>query len=90
MKKLYTIIIALLVFIPTYAQITSVDFTLEEGYVQGPLDSNPDWGGENWFVNPTPGTERAETTGGYSWARWGTPFIVSDTEITFEVHFKFN
>ena len=69
---------------------TTVDFTLEEGYVQGPLDSNPDWGGENWFVNPTPGTERAETTGGYSWARWGTPFIVSDTEISFEVHFRFN
>ena len=70
--------------------ITTVDFTLEEGYVQGALDSNPDWGGSNWFVNPTPGTERAETTGGYSWARWGTPFIVSDTEISFEVHFRFN
>ena len=90
MKKLYTLIIALLVFISTDAQITTVDFTLEEGYVQGALDSNPDWGGSNWFVNPTPGTERAETTGGYSWARWGTPFIVSDTEISFEVHFRFN
>ena len=45
---------------------------------------------KDWFVNPTPGTERAETTAGYSWARWGSPFIVSDTEISFEVHFKFN
>jgi len=90
MKKLYTLIIALLVFISTDAQITTVDFTLEEGYDQGALDSNPDWGGSNWFVNPTPGTERAETTAGYSWARWGTPFIVSDTEITFEAHFRFN
>ena len=34
MKKLYTLIIALLVFISTDAQITTVDFTLEEGYVQ--------------------------------------------------------
>ena len=90
MKKLYTLIIALLVFISTDAQITTVDFTLEEGYVQGPLEASSDWGGTNWFVNPTPGTERAETTGGYSWARWGTPFIVSDTEISFEVHFRFN
>ena len=90
MQKLYTLIIALLVFISTDAQITTVDFTLEEGYVQGALHSNPDWGGSNWFVYPTPGTERAETTAGYSWARWGTPFTVSDTEISFEVHFRFN
>ena len=90
MKKLYTLIIALLVFIPTDAQITTVDFTLEEGYVQGPLESSSDWGGANWFVNPTAGTERATTTAGYSWARWGAPFTVTDTEISFEVHFRFN
>ena len=89
MKKIYTLLFATSLMCVMSAQ-TTVDFTLEEGYVQGPLDSNPDWGGENWFVNPTPGTERAETTGGYSWARWGTPFIVSDTEISFEVHFRFN
>ena len=90
MKKLYTLIIALLVFISTDAQITTVDFTLEEGYVQGPLEASSDWGGANWFVNPTAGTERAETTGGYSWARWGAPFTVTNTEISFEVHFRFN
>ena len=90
MKKLYTLIIALLVFISTDAQITTVDFTLEEGYDQGPLEANSDWGGANWIVNPTAGTERAETTGGYSWARWGAPFTVTDTEISFEVHFRFN
>jgi len=90
MKKLYTLIIALLVFISTDAQITTVDFTLEEGYVQGPLEASSDWGGANWFVNPTAGTERAETTGGYSWARWGAPFTVTDTEISFEIHFRFN
>ncbi|MDB4175793.1 T9SS type A sorting domain-containing protein [Flavobacteriaceae bacterium] len=89
MKKIYTLLFATSLMCVMSAQ-TTVDFTLEEGYVQGPLDSNPDWGGENWFVNPTPGTERAETTAGYSWARWGTPFIVSDTEISFEVYFKFN
>ena len=90
MKKLYTIIIAFLVFISTYAQVTTVDFTFEEGYVQGPLEASQDWGGANWFVNPTAGTERAETTGGYSWARWGAPFTVTGTEISFEVHFRFN
>jgi hypothetical protein len=90
MKKLYTLIIALLVFISTDAQITTVDFTLEEGYVQGPLEASSDWGGANWFVNPTAGTERAETTGGYSWARWGAPFTVTNTEISFEIHFRFN
>ena len=90
MKKLYTIVIALLVFISTDAQVTTVDFTLDEGYVQGPLEASSDWGGANWFVNPTAGTERAETTGGYSWARWGSPFTVTDTEISFEVHFRFN
>jgi len=90
MKKLYTLIIALLVFISTDAQITTVDFTLEEGYVQGPLEASSDWGGANWIVNPAAGTERAETTGGYSWARWGAPFTVTDTEISFEIHFRFN
>tara|TARA_B110000858_G_C17737945_1_gene443466 strand:+ start:60 stop:989 length:930 start_codon:yes stop_codon:yes gene_type:complete len=90
MKKLYTLIIALLVFISTDAQITTVDFTLEEGYVQGPLEASSDWEGTNWIVNPAAGTERAETTGGYSWARWGAPFTVTDTEISFEIHFRFN
>jgi len=69
---------------------TTVDFTLDEGYVQGPLEASSDWGGANWIVNPAAGTERAETTGGYSWARWGAPFTVSGTEITFEAHFRFN
>jgi hypothetical protein len=88
MKKFYFLLFALTANFLT-AQ-TMVDFTLEEGYVQGALDSNPDWGGSNWFVYPTPGAERAETTAGYSWARWGVPFTVSATEITFEVHFRFN
>ena len=90
MKKLYTLIIALLAFISTDAQTTTVDFTLDEGYAPGPLEASSDWGGENWIVNPAAGTERAETTGGYSWARWGAPFTVSGTEITFEAHFRFN
>ncbi|MDB3977138.1 hypothetical protein N9428_02285, partial [Flavobacteriaceae bacterium] len=89
MGKFYTLLFSTLLAGVMNGQ-TTVDFTLEEGYVQGALDSNPDWGGSNWFVNPTPGTERAETTAGYSWARWGAPFIVSDTEISFEVHFRFN
>ena len=90
MKKIYTLIIALLGIITVDAQTTTVDFTTDEGYVQGPLDANPDWGGANWFVSTAEGTERAETSAGYSWARWATPFTVSGSEITFEVHFKFS
>ena len=89
MKKIYTLLFITSLMGVMNAQ-TTVDFTLEEGYVQGPLENSSDWGGANWFVNPTPGTERAETTAGFSWARWGAPFIVSDTEISFEVHFRFN
>ena len=88
MKTFFTLI--LFITATSFLTAQKVDFTLEEGYVEGALDSNPDWGGSNWFVYPTPGTERAETTAGYSWARWGTPFTVSATEISFEVHFRFN
>ena len=88
MKKFYFLLFALTANFLT-AQ-TTADFSLEEGYVQGPLEDSSDWGGGNWIVNPTAGVERIETTGGYSWARWGVPFIVSGTEITFEAHFKFN
>jgi len=88
MKNRYTLIFFTL--ITSFLTAQKVDFTIEEGYVQGLLDSNPNWGGSNWFVYPTSGTERAETTAAYSWARWGVPFTVSDTEITFEVHFRFN
>jgi hypothetical protein len=88
MKKFYFLLFALTANFLN-AQ-TTADFTLAENYVQGPLEDSSDWGGANWFVNPTAGVERIETTAGYSWARWGVPFIVSGTEITFEAHFRFN
>ncbi len=90
MKKLYFLFFALTANFLTAQTSTTVDFTTAEGYVQGALDANPNWGGSNWFVSPAEGTERAETSAGYSWARWGVPFTVSDSEITFEVHFKFS
>ena len=89
MKKLYTLLFITSLTAVMSAQ-TTVDFTLGEGYVQGPLANSSDWGGSNWGVYPSADKERAETTSGYSWARWGAPFIISDTEISFEVHFKFN
>ena len=89
MKNFYTLIVAIVFSVALQAQ-TTVDFTESEGYVQGPLNDNANWGGANWIVYPAAGTERAETTGGYSWARWAEPFVVSGTEITFDVHFKFN
>ena len=89
MKKFYILIVAIVCSVALQAQ-TTVNFTEAEGYVQGPLEASADWGGANWLVYPAAGTERAETTGGYSWARWAEPFVVSGTEITFDVHFKFN
>lgn len=89
MRKIYTFLFITSLVGLMSAQ-TTVDFTIAEGYSQGPLEASSNWGGANWIVNPTAGIERAETTAGYSWARWGDPFTVSDTEITFEVHFKFN
>ena len=50
---------------------TFVDFSSEQGYVQGPLSDHEDWGGSNWFVYPTEGDEKITTTSGYSWAHWG-------------------
>jgi hypothetical protein len=94
MKKIYTLLFITSVMGVMSAQ-TTVDFTLEEGYVQGPvggsdLGETSNWGGNNWFIYPDAARERLETNASYSWARWGAPFIVSDTEISFEVHFKFN
>ena len=90
MKKLYFLLFALTANFLTAQTSTTVDFTTAEGYVQGALNANSDWGGSNWFVSPAEGSERAETSAGYSWAKWGVPFTVSDSEITFEVHFKFS
>ena len=90
MKKLYTLIIALLVFISTDAQITTVDFTLEEDYVQGPLEASSDWGGSNWYVYPAAGDERITTPSEYAWAQWGEKFTLSvGDEMTFRLEFKF-
>lgn len=86
MKKIYVFILTL--SLATASAQTTVDFTVAEGYVQGPLDNNDDWGGANWIASPT--NSRIECTGGYSWARWAEPFTVTDSEITFEVHFRFN
>ena len=87
MKIFYLTILTFFLSISVYGQ-TVVDFTAEEGYEQGALDNNADWGGANWIASPN--NSRIECAGGYSWARWGVPFTVSGTEITFEVHFRFN
>lgn len=87
MRNFYLTILSLFLVISANAQ-TVVDFTTDEGYVQGNLANNADWGGANWIASPD--NSRIECAGGYSWARWGVPFTVSGTEITFEVHFRFN
>ena len=89
MKKIYTLIFFTITTSFLSAQ-TTVDFTLEEGYVQGPLENSSDWGGANWFVYPDAARENIQTAAGYKFAYWGTPFTLSGTEITFEVHFRFN
>ena len=87
MKIFYLTILTFFLSISVYGQ-TVVDFTAEEGYEQGALDNNADWGGANWIASPN--NSRIECAGGYSWARWGVPFTVDGSEITFEIHFRFN
>ena len=87
MRNFYLTILYLFLVISANAQ-TVVDFTTDEGYDSGNLANNADWGGANWIASPD--NSRIECAGGYSWARWGVPFTVSGTEITFEVHFRFN
>jgi len=94
MKKIYTLLLITSLMGVMSAQ-TTVDFTIDEGYQQGPvgganLGETSNWGGSNWFIYPDAERERLETNASYSWVRWGTPFTVSDTEITFEAHFRFN
>jgi hypothetical protein len=86
MNKLYILFIVLA--LTTINAQTTVNFTTDEGYAQGALDNNANWGGANWIASPV--NSRIECAGGYSWARWGVPFTVSGAEITFEVHFRFN
>lgn len=86
MRKLYFLILTL--SFATVGAQTTIDFTEAEGYVQGALNNNADWGGSNWIASPA--NSRIECAGGYSWARWAEPFTVANSEITFEVHFKFN
>jgi len=93
-KKIYILLFTFLIAFVTKAQTTTVDFTLGEGYVQGALgtinSTNANWSGSSWFVYPDAARENLQTTAGYAYARWGDPFTVSGTEITFEVHFKVN
>ena len=86
MRKLYFLILTL--SFATVGAQTTIDFTEAEGYVQGALNNNADWGGANWIASPA--NSRIECAGGYSWARWAEPFTVTNSEITFEVHFRFN
>jgi hypothetical protein len=88
MKKIYVLILTL--SLATVSAQTTVDFTTAEGYVQGPLSDNENWGGSNWFVNTTSGDEKISTTSGYSWAHWGQKFVMSvGDEMTFRLEFKF-
>ena len=90
MKKLYIIILTSIVVVSVNSQ-TVVDFSSEQGYVQGPLSDHEDWGGSNWFVYPTEGDEKITTTSGYSWAHWGPKFVMNvGDEMTFRLEFKFS
>jgi hypothetical protein len=88
MRNIYILLIIITISTIHAQTTTTVNFTAAEGYVQGNLANNADWGGANWIASPD--NSRIECAGGYSWARWGVPFTVSGTEITFEVHFRFN
>ena len=89
MKKFYILIVAIVCSVSLQAQ-TTVNFTEAEGYVQGPLNDNANWGGAYWFVYPAAGDERITTTAGSAWAQWGDKFTMSvGDEMTFRLEFKF-
>lgn len=88
MRKIYFLILTL--SLATVSAQTTVGFTTGEGYVQGPLSDNENWGGSNWFVNTTSEDEKISTTSGFSWAHWGPKFTMSvGDEMTFRLEFKF-
>jgi hypothetical protein len=87
MKNRYTLIFFTLITSFLAAQ-TTTGFSAGEGYADGLLSNNTNWGGQYFYVNTT--NESAATQSNGAEAFWGQSQIISEGEtITFEVDMSF-
>ena len=87
MKTIYTLIFLIITTSFLTAQ-TTTNFKSAEGYADGLLSNNTNWGGQFFYVNTT--NESVATQSNTAEAFWGQSQSISEGEtITFEVDMKF-
>ena len=87
MKKIYTLLFFTITTSFLTAQ-TTANFSSAEGYADGLLSNNTNWGGQFFYVNTT--NESVATQSNTAEAFWGQSQPISEGEtITFEVDMKF-
>ena len=87
MKTIYTLIFLIITTSFLTAQ-TTTNFKSAEGYADGLLSNNTNWGGQFFYVNTT--NESVATQSNSADAFWGQSQSISEGEtITFEVDMKF-
>ncbi len=87
MKTIYTLIFLIITTSFLTAQ-TTTNFKSAEGYADGLLSNNTNWGGQFFYVNTT--NESVATQSNTADAFWGQSQSISEGEtITFEVDMKF-
>ena len=87
MKKIYTLLFFTITTSFLTAQ-TTTNFSTAEGYADGLLSNNIDWGGQNFSINTA--NESVSTQSNVGEAYWGQSQSITEGEtITFEVDMKF-
>jgi len=87
MKKIYTLLFFTITTSFLTAQ-TTTNFSTAEGYADGLLSNNIDWGGQNFYINTA--NESVSTQSNGAEAYWGQSQSITEGEtITFEVDMKF-
>ena len=87
MKKIYTLLFFTITTSFLTAQ-TTANFSTAEGYTNGLLSNNTNWGGQFIYVNTT--NESVSTQSNGAEAYWGQSQSITEGEtITFEVDMKF-
>jgi hypothetical protein len=88
MKIIYTLIFFTLTTSFLTAQ-TSVNFSSGEGYVNGLLSNNTNWGGNYFYINTA--NEKVSTQSNGAEAFWGEKLTtITGSTVTFEVDLSFN
>ena len=87
MKKNYVLLFIFFSVFALNAQ-TTTNFSSAEGYADGLLSNNTDWGGQYFYVNTT--NKKVSTQSNTADAFWGQSQTISEGEtITFEVDMSF-